>query len=184
MSVAYVLVWCRNNTHFRLLTLSMILPLLLFVFFRNSGLALLSRMATLFPAQMASRLRTLLDTVCAAAAGSEGFSGGVGGGARVALRQTQKAVQSVVPALKSHGAEAGVGAQFVAEVCSMLVFCYSGGSARICLAPAVSPYGAPISVILCRSDQRRTYRTRCRFSVPFVRKHVTTLEPPRNPRVK
>ncbi|CAM9545090.1 unnamed protein product [Scytosiphon promiscuus] len=85
---------------------------------RNSGLALLSRMATLFPAQMATRLRSLLDAVCAAAAGSEGLSGGgvVGGGARTALRQTQKAVQSVVPALKAHGAEAGVGAHFVVQV--------------------------------------------------------------------
>eukprot|EP00752_Nemacystus_decipiens_P002133 g2034.t1 len=83
---------------------------------RNSGLALLSRMATLFPKQMASRLRTLLDAVCAAAAGSEGFSGGAGGGGRVALRQTQKAVQSIVPALKAHGAEAGVGGHFVVEV--------------------------------------------------------------------
>eukprot|EP00903_Cladosiphon_okamuranus_P012984 g12116.t2 len=84
---------------------------------RNSGLALLSRMATLFPAQMASRLRTLLDTVCAAAAGSEGFSNSGGdGGARAALRQTQKAVQSVVPALKAHGAGAGVGAHFVVKV--------------------------------------------------------------------
>lgn len=86
-------------------------------------MALLSRMATLFPAQMASRLRSLLDTVCAAAAGSEGFSaagGGGGGGARVALRQTQKAVQSVVPALKAHGAEAGVGAHFVVEVCGVV----------------------------------------------------------------
>lgn len=72
-------------------------------------------MASLFPAQMASRLRTLLDAVCAAAAGSEGFSG-TSGGDRAALRQTQKAVQSVVPALKAHGAEAGVGAHFVVQV--------------------------------------------------------------------
>lgn len=106
-------------------------PLVAFVFHhRNSGLALLSRMATLFPAQMASRLRMLLDTVCAAAAGSEGFSGG-GGGARVALRQTQKAVQSVVPALKAHGAEAGVGAHFVVEVRSMLVL-FWWRSVRFC----------------------------------------------------
>jgi len=83
--------------------------------FRNSGLSLLSKMATLFPAQMASRLRTLLDEVCAAAASTESFSGG-GGSARAALRQTQKAVQSVVPALKAHGAEAGVGAHFVVQV--------------------------------------------------------------------
>ncbi|CAM9439904.1 unnamed protein product [Ectocarpus sp. 6 AP-2014] len=84
---------------------------------RNSALALLSRMATLFPAQMASRLRSLLDAVCAAAAGGEGLSsGGGGGGARAALRQTQKAVQSVVPALKAHGSEAGVGAHFVVQV--------------------------------------------------------------------
>ncbi|CBJ49062.1 conserved unknown protein [Ectocarpus siliculosus] len=85
---------------------------------RNSALALLSRMATLFPAQMASRLRSLLDAVCAAAAGGEGRSsgGGGGGGARAALRQTQKAVQSVVPALKAHGSEAGVGAHFVVQV--------------------------------------------------------------------
>lgn len=102
------------------LTLVTIVLLLIVFFFRNSGLALLSRMTTLFPAQMASRLRTLLDTVCAAATGSEGFSSGGGGGARVALRQTQKAVQSVVPALKAHGAEAGVGAHFVVEVCGML----------------------------------------------------------------
>lgn len=75
-------------------------------------------MATLFPAQMATRLRSLLDAVCAAAARSEGLSGGGGGGggARAALRQTQKAVQSVVPALKAHGAEAGVGAHFVVQV--------------------------------------------------------------------
>lgn len=88
--------------------------------YRNSGLALLARMATLFPAQMASRLRTLLDEVCAAAASTESFSGG-GGGARAALRQTQKAVQSVVPALKAHGAEAGVGAHFVVQVCDNIV---------------------------------------------------------------
>ncbi|CAM9381439.1 unnamed protein product [Ectocarpus fasciculatus] len=72
-------------------------------------------MATLFPAQMASRLRSLLDAVCAAAAGGEGLATG-GGGARAALRQTQKAVQSVVPALKTHGSEAGVGAHFVVQV--------------------------------------------------------------------
>ncbi|CAM9175365.1 unnamed protein product [Ectocarpus sp. 12 AP-2014] len=84
---------------------------------RNSALALLSRMATLFPAQMASRLRSLLDAVSAAAAGGEGLSSGEGGGgARAALRQTQKAVQSVVPALKAHGSEAGVGAHFVVQV--------------------------------------------------------------------
>lgn len=84
---------------------------------RNSALALLSRMATLFPAQMASRLRSLLDAVCAAAAVGEGSaSGGGGGGARATLRQTQKAVQSVVPALKAHGSEAGVGAHFVVQV--------------------------------------------------------------------
>ncbi|CAM9340670.1 unnamed protein product [Ectocarpus sp. 12 AP-2014] len=84
---------------------------------RNSALALLSRMATLFPAQMASRLRSLLDAVCAAAAGGEGLSSGEGdGGARATLRQTQKAVQSVVPALKAHGSEAGVGAHFVVQV--------------------------------------------------------------------
>lgn len=77
-------------------------------------------MTTLFPAQMASRLPTLLNAVCAAAAGREGFSGtsggAGGGGARAALRQTQKAVQSIVPALRAHGAEAGVGAHFVVQV--------------------------------------------------------------------
>ncbi|CAM9932769.1 unnamed protein product, partial [Ectocarpus sp. 13 AM-2016] len=84
---------------------------------RNSALALLSRMATLFPAQMASRLRSLLDAVCAAAAGGEGLANGEGGGgARAALRQTQKAVQSIVPALKAHGSEAGVGAHIVVQV--------------------------------------------------------------------
>lgn len=102
------------NPRFVSITLIMNFVLHSVLLFRNSGLALLSRMATLFPAQMASRLRTLLDTVCAS--GSEGFSGAGGGGARVALRQTQKAVQSVVPALKAHGAEAGVGAHFVVEV--------------------------------------------------------------------
>lgn len=81
---------------------------------RNSGLALLSGMATLFPGAMASRLRPLLDEVCAAA--TAGDSSSDGGGGKATLRQTQKAVQSVVPALKAHGAEAGVGAQFVVEV--------------------------------------------------------------------
>lgn len=71
-------------------------------------------MATLFPAAMASRLRTLLNAVCAAAKEDEG--GEAGGGSRAALRQTQKAVMSVVPALKAHGAEAGVGAHFVVQV--------------------------------------------------------------------
>lgn len=82
---------------------------------RNSGLALLSKMAAFFPAQMASRLRVLLDEVCAAAACREGLSV-AGVGARAVLRQTQKAVQSIVPALRAHGAVAGVNAHFVVEV--------------------------------------------------------------------
>lgn len=69
-------------------------------------------MATLFPAAMASRLHSLLGAVCAGATTEEG----VVGGGRAALRQTQKAVQSVVPALKAHGAEVGVGAHLVAQV--------------------------------------------------------------------
>ena len=67
-------------------------------------------MATLFPAAMASRLRSLLGAVCASATTGEGVGG------RAALRQTQKAVQSVVPALRAHGAEVGVGAHLVAQV--------------------------------------------------------------------
>lgn len=105
-----------NHKTYRTTLVVLVLP-------RNSALALLSRMATLFPAQMASRLRSLLNAVCAAAAGGEGLSSGGGGGrARAALRQTQKAVQSVVPALKAHGSEAGVGAHFVVQVCSSVVF--------------------------------------------------------------
>lgn len=70
-------------------------------------------MATLFPVAMASRLRSLLGAVCEGATTGEGS---VGGGGRAALRQTQKAVQSVVPALRAHGAEVGVGAHLVVQV--------------------------------------------------------------------
>lgn len=87
---------------------------------RNSALALLSTMAATFPAAMASRLRTLLEAVCFNASSAEGMaSGSVAGGfgGKVALRQTQKAIQSIVPALRTHGAEAGIGAHFVVQVC-------------------------------------------------------------------
>lgn len=111
-------------------------------------MALLSRMATFFPAKMASRLRTLLDTVCATAAGSEDFSGG-GGGARVALRQTQKAVQSVVPALKAHGAEVGVGAQFVVEVRGRFVELVL--AEEVCVSVDTGPESVE-RFVPCRSD--------------------------------
>lgn len=90
---------------------------------------------------MASRLRSLLDAVCSTpaafgeGAGASGVDIGVGGGGKAALRQTQRAVQSVVPALKAHGAEAGVGAYFVIQVPGVLSFAgqtaVTGSSARI-----------------------------------------------------
>lgn len=70
-------------------------------------------MATLFPTAMASQLRALLDAVCAAATSG---AGSAASGSREALRQTQKAVQSIVPALRANGANAGVGAHVVVQV--------------------------------------------------------------------
>lgn len=63
---------------------------------------------------MASRLRILLDAVGLAA--TEGSRAAGEGGGQAVLRQTQRAVQSIVPALKEHGAESGIGAQFVVQV--------------------------------------------------------------------
>ena len=65
----------------------------------------------MFPGAIASRLHDFLDAVSTAASTSDD------GGGKVMLRQTQKAVQSIVPALKEHGAEAGVSAHFVVQVC-------------------------------------------------------------------
>lgn len=80
---------------------------------RNSALALLSSMATLFPTAMASRLRALLDAVGAAATSG---AGSAASGCTAALHQTQKAVQSIVPALRANGASVGVGAHVVVQV--------------------------------------------------------------------
>lgn len=62
-------------------------------------------MAELFPRQMAFQLPALLSTAV----------GGIGQ-ERNALRQAQRALQSILPALKEHGAEAGIGGQAVVQV--------------------------------------------------------------------
>lgn len=63
----------------------------------------------MFPRVMASQLRDVLDAVSNAASTS-------GSGDRVMMRQTHKAVQSIVPSLKEHGSEAGISAHFVVKV--------------------------------------------------------------------
>lgn len=71
-------------------------------------------MAVLYPSAMAARLRSLLCAVSDAAVAGMESTGHEGG--KVALLQTQAAVQSMVPALRSYGAQVGVGAHFVVQV--------------------------------------------------------------------
>lgn len=81
---------------------------------RNSALSLLSVMTVLHPAAMASCLSEMLTTVGDIAVAER--SRGMVSGGQVALRQTQRVVQSMIPSLRAHGSSVGIGAHRVVKV--------------------------------------------------------------------